>query len=313
MWRLLPATESQQQWACVATLEDAQSRTVRSAEFSPCGSYLAAASFDASVVIWQRGKRSSARDDGSSAENGVMSWECVSTLEGHENEVKSVAWSPDGKILATCSRDKSIWLWEAPPSVEPDGFLPNEELDCECISVLTGHLQDVKFVLWHPLEPLLFSASYDDTIRVWAEQIDDWGCVDVLGGHTNTVWGISFDPQGIQLASCGQDCTVKIWSRDSKGKWTLSRSIEGRHERTIFSIHWSHDGTLIATGAGDDAICIQDGNDDEFTIRKVTKFAHASDVNCVRFCPKVSAQMRLLATVGDDSAVRIWNLVSFIS
>ncbi|GAA5883159.1 hypothetical protein JCM3774_006859 [Rhodotorula dairenensis] len=254
-----------------STIPNAHPRTVRSLEFSPTGQTLATASFDATVGIWCQ-LSEAGLDDGSGTGTGLAAdeWEPVDPLEGHESECKSVAWSADGRLLASCSRDKSVWVWEA---VGPADF--------ECLAVLMEHSQDVKCVTWHPTDELLASASYDDTIKLYAADPydDEWQCIHTLAAHTATVWTLAFSPCGTYLASAGDDLVIKLWERVSlssstaagagtggeakrveggrmgpwsaggvrigikeKYAWHERGEIRNAHDRTIYALDWKRGG-----------------------------------------------------------------------
>ncbi|KAM0748575.1 WD40 repeat-like protein [Meredithblackwellia eburnea MCA 4105] len=258
-----------------STIPTSHGRTVRSLSFSPTGTTLATASFDATVGIWQQVDEAGLDDGeegGGGGGGGDGDWEAIDPLEGHESECKSAEWSADGRLLASCSRDKSVWVWEA---VGPAEF--------ECLAVLMNHTQDVKSLTWHPYDELLASASYDDTIKLFASDPydDEWSCIATLNGHTSTVWSVSFSPCGQYLASVSDDLTIKIWGRDTLGtaqqlldeaggvqaqrseggrmgpwsggggvrigmkekwEWTLKGELAGMHGRTIYSVDWKEGG-----------------------------------------------------------------------
>ena len=327
---------------CIATLEDAQTRTIRCCEWSPIGTgkLIACASFDGTVVIWEAQNTQKTR------------WEQVASLEGHENEVKSVSWSNNGQWLATCGRDKKVWVWEK---------LSGTQSEFECVSMLDGHTQDVKFVQWHPYQSnVLFSCGYDDTIKVWLEDDDEFFCRYTLQGHTNTVWGLTLDKCSSQATdkfcrflSCSADLSLKLWEHhgdivtsntfmndqddqkvdDENGKvdeWQMLHTLSNLHKFPIYSCHWSTNlynedgsGSVVATGGGDNTISIIQVRKDEsglhlLDINSREKEAHDGDINCVRWGPYIDSDgavtgicsiqktNHILATCGDDAKVKLW-------
>ncbi|KAG9011680.1 Cytosolic iron-sulfur protein assembly protein, partial [Tulasnella sp. JGI-2019a] len=236
-------------WA--TTIPTGHKRTVRALAWAPSGKTLATASFDSTIGIWEELDNG----DGVADQRSGEDWECISTIEGHETECKGVAFSSKGNLLATCSRDKSVWVWE----VQPD-------FDFECLSVLMEHSQDVKCVAWHPSEEILASASYDNTIKLYLDDpSDDWYPFTTLKGHESTVWALAFSPCGHYLASCSDDTRILIWKRNGEiGDWGRVHEIMG-HGMPIYTIAWRQgdpedpdDIGWLAGGGGDGVLNVWD-------------------------------------------------------
>lgn len=290
-------TKSDKNWECIATLEEGQTRTIRSCEWSPDGNMIASASFDGSVVIWK------------SQSKTFRNWEKIASLEGHDSEVKSVAWNCDGNYLATCGRDKKVWIWER----LLDG-------DFECVAMLDGHSQDVKFVRWHPTMKVLFSCGYDDVIKIWMDDNDDWYCVNTLKGHVSTVWGVAMDSTGSRLLSVSADKSAILWECDSQTdaakEWRITFKLQGVHSYDIYSVDWGIEHGLIATGGGDNSIKISrlgkcdDGNN-TLDIEYINENSHNGDVNCVRWRSGGDLDMNYqLLSCSDDGSVKIWRYIA---
>ncbi|BFZ61912.1 hypothetical protein YB2330_002990 [Saitoella coloradoensis] len=293
---------------CIATLRDQHKRSVRCSAFKPPRTntgderiVLATASFDGTIGIWEYVNDLEGNQDGE--------WDCIATLEGHENEVKSVVWSADSTFLATSSRDKSVWIWE---SEDDDEF--------ECLSVLQEHSQDVKCVAFSPRESLLASASYDDTVILYRDspRDDDWTPVAVLKGHGGTVWGVAFAPDGRTLASSSDDCSVRLWQKKEKEESKIIRTDEDWeevaqlpqvHTRSIYSVAFSPSG-LIATAGGDGIVAVykrKEGCAEEWEVEYVQTEAHGvQEVNCVTW--QVQSDKEVVWTAGDDGEVRGWTM-----
>ncbi|GAB7335039.1 hypothetical protein MBLNU13_g06897t1 [Cladosporium sp. NU13] len=287
-----------------STIAGGHKRSIRSCAWKPNSvgeSVLATGSFDASAGIWRRweegaGKGEAAREvdftsglaggDGAGEEEDEE-WRFAVVLDGHDSEIKSLGFAPTAPLLATCSRDKSVWIWE---ELEDDNF--------ETVAVLQEHEGDVKCVAWSPVEELLASGSYDDEIRLWREDVDDWACCAVLKGHGGTVWWVEFESAeavgvlaktdelkdvqkalldsreqaGPRLASCSDDKTIRIWRRIPKDKpaeptgqgrmptiwknkdfdeeWVQEVQLPQVHERAVYALSWSKKtGRIVSTGS----------------------------------------------------------------
>uniref|UniRef100_A0A8C3AKX4 Transducin beta like 3 n=1 Tax=Cyclopterus lumpus TaxID=8103 RepID=A0A8C3AKX4_CYCLU len=161
------------------------------------------------------------------------------TEKAHDKDVNSVAVSPNDKLLATGSQDRTAKLWSLAGEVEV-GML----------GVFRGHRRGVWAVCFSPVDQVLASSSADGVTKLWSLQ--DFSCLKTFEGHDASVLKVVFVSRGTQLLTSGSDGLVKLWTiKTNECVKTLDA-----HQDKVWGLHASRKDDKMVTGSADSNITV---------------------------------------------------------
>ncbi|MFF7727076.1 helix-turn-helix domain-containing protein [Streptomyces sp. NPDC008001] len=238
---------------------------VHSLAFGPAGTSLAIGSDDGTVQLWD-----------------TTTGKARTTFTGQGAPVRSLAFSPDGKTLATSSM-KSVRLWDVATGALRTTF--------------TDHTHPVQSVAFSPDGRSLVTGSSDGTASIW--KITTGKARSALPGRTGPVEAVAFSPDGKALATSNYDRTVRVWDM-ATGR--IRRTLTGQ-PALVASMAFSSDGRSLATGGYDGSVRIWD-----IATAKTRRILpeHPAAVGRVAFSP----DGKTLVTGSQDKTVRTWDVAT---
>jgi WD40 repeat protein/serine/threonine protein kinase len=211
------------------------------------------------------------------------------TLRGHAGPVRSIAYSPDSRTLASGGDDGTVTLWDAAAG--------------RVVRIVRGHARGpIDAVAFSPDGHQIASASGDGTLRLWDTATGQDGFI--LRGHTAGVVGVAYSPDGCTLASSSWDRTIKLWDvATGRELRTLTGHASTTVWGTVWGVAYSPDGHTLASGGWDGIVKLWDAATG-WELR--TLRGHASAVRGVAYSP----DGRTLASASWDRTIKLWDVAT---
>ncbi len=202
------------------------------------------------------------------------------TYTGHSSPVDAVAWSPDGKRLASGSNDDTVQVWDATTGG----------------NVLTykGHSDIVDAVAWASDGKRIASGSADKTVKMW--DATTGAHIFTYTGHLGGVYSVAWSPDGKRIASGGFDATVQVWDATTGGNVLTYKG----HSGPVYSVAWSPDGKRIASGAYHATVQVWDATTGGNVL---TYKGHSGWASSVAWSP----EGKRIASGSADKTVQVWD------
>ncbi|MFN6448367.1 MAG: WD40 repeat domain-containing protein [Nostoc sp. DedSLP05] len=202
-------------------------------------------------------------------------------LRGHEQEVNCLAFSPDGKFIASGSSDSTVCLWNINGN-------PTAQF-------LLGHEQEVNCLAFSPDGNFIVSGSIDGILCLWDLQSNlitlPWQ------GHEEGVIAVAFSSNGDSIVSVGFDGTVCLW--DLQGN-AITQPWRG-HKEGVISVTFSPNSDFIISVGFDGTVCLWDLQGNTIT---QPWHKHEAKIICVAFSP----DRKFIVSGSSDSTVRLWDI-----
>lgn len=217
----------------------------------------------------------------------AQSGQSVGKLTGHANQVRALAFSPDGKLMAAASGNPGqfgeVKIWDVAERKE--------------VRTIRAHRDHLFAVAFSPDGKLIATCSYDRMIKLW--DVASGNEFKTLKDHTDAVFSIAFSPDGKLLASASADRTVKIWDvATGQRLFTLGDALDA-----VNSIAFHPSGRLLAGAGADRTIRLWElGETDGHQIKSL--IAHEDAINLIAFSP----DGKTLATTGADKTLKLWDV-----
>lgn len=218
--------------------------------------------------------------------------EAKSSFSGHTGDVGSLAFSPDGAMLASGAEDDNvIRLWDVPGNRE--------------LRTLEGHTGWIRSLAFSPDGELLASSSTDLTIRLWNSASGE--LVRTLEGHTAWLGGITWSADGATLASASRDGTVRLWDvaagrERSEFSYTAPEDALTGQPFWLTGVSFSPDGATVAVGSVSGSVYLLDTTNGELQ-RELAGHESWVIIRGVSYSPDGEQ----IASASLDGTVRLWN------